>query len=500
VTSNNYIVALDQGTTSTTALLIDQMGSVIWKTSQEITTIYPRLGWVEQDPQEIFLSCLNVIHELIDETEISTGQISAIGITNQRETTLVWDRETGEPVYNAIVWQCRRSTMLCEVIKSQGVESDILRKTGLTLDPYFSSTKLRWIIDNIPNGQARAENGEIIFGTVDSWILWNLTGEVVHATDTTNASRTMLYNIDNLEWDKDLLNLFDIPPCILPTVHSSNSIFGHTLAELFRGKEIPVSAMAGDQNSALFGQGCFNPGMIKNTYGTGCFVLANSGGERINSKSGLISTISWQIDKNVTYGLEGSIFSSGSTIQWLKDGLGIINSVNEIDSLAESVEDNGGVYFVPSFTGLGAPNWDPNARGTIVGLTLGSNSGHIARASLEATAFQTRQVVESISKDLGFMPKVLRVDGGGTASSLMMQFQADILGIPIETSSIKDTTALGIGYIAGLSVGFWKDMNEIASLWMNERMFIPSMSDTRRENLYNEWFRAIDRSKNWVEP
>ncbi len=500
MTSNNYIVALDQGTTSTTALLIDQMGSVIWKTSQEITTIYPRLGWVEQDPQEIFLSCLNVIHELIDETEISTGQISAIGITNQRETTLVWDRETGEPVYNAIVWQCRRSTMLCEVIKSQGVESDILRKTGLTLDPYFSSTKLRWIIDNIPNGQARAENGEIIFGTVDSWILWNLTGEVVHATDTTNASRTMLYNIDNLEWDKDLLNLFDIPPCILPTVHSSNSIFGHTLAELFRGKEIPVSAMAGDQNSALFGQGCFNPGMIKNTYGTGCFVLANSGGERINSKSGLISTISWQIDKNVTYGLEGSIFSSGSTIQWLKDGLGIINSVNEIDSLAESVEDNGGVYFVPSFTGLGAPNWDPNARGTIVGLTLGSNSGHIARASLEATAFQTRQVVESISKDLGFMPKVLRVDGGGTASSLMMQFQADILGIPIETSSIKDTTALGIGYIAGLSVGFWKDMNEIASLWMNERMFIPSMSDTRRENLYNEWFRAIDRSKNWVEP
>ena len=500
MTSNNYIVALDQGTTSTTALLIDQMGSVIWKTSQEITTIYPRLGWVEQDPQEIFLSCLNVIHELIDETEISTGQISAIGITNQRETTLVWDRETGEPVYNAIVWQCRRSTMLCEVMKSQGVESDILGKTGLTLDPYFSSTKLRWIIDNIPNGQARAENGEIIFGTVDSWILWNLTGEVVHATDTTNASRTMLYNIDNLEWDKDLLNLFDIPPCILPTVHSSNSIFGHTLAELFRGKEIPVSAMAGDQNSALFGQGCFNPGMIKNTYGTGCFVLANSGGERINSKSGLISTISWQIDKNVTYGLEGSIFSSGSTIQWLKDGLGIINSVNEIDSLAESVEDNGGVYFVPSFTGLGAPNWDPNARGTIVGLTLGSNSGHIARASLEATAFQTRQVVESISKDLGFMPKVLRVDGGGTASSLMMQFQADILGIPIETSSIKDTTALGIGYIAGLSVGFWKDMNEIASLWMNERMFIPSMSDTRRENLYNEWFRAIDRSKNWVEP
>ena len=500
MTSNNYIVALDQGTTSTTALLIDQMGSVIWKTSQEITTIYPRLGWVEQDPQEIFLSCLNVIHELIDETEISTGQISAIGITNQRETTLVWDRETGEPVYNAIVWQCRRSTMLCEVMKSQGVESDILRKTGLTLDPYFSSTKLRWIIDNIPNGQARAENGEIIFGTVDSWILWNLTGQVVHATDTTNASRTMLYNIDNLEWDKDLLNLFDIPPGILPTVHSSNSIFGHTLAELFRGKEIPVSAMAGDQNSALFGQGCFNPGMIKNTYGTGCFVLANSGGERINSKSGLISTISWQIDKNVTYGLEGSIFSSGSTIQWLKDGLGIINSVNEIDSLADSVEDNGGVYFVPSFTGLGAPNWDPNARGTIVGLTLGSNSGHIARASLEATAFQTRQVVESISKDLGFMPKVLRVDGGGTASSLMMQFQADILGIPIETSSIKDTTALGIGYIAGLSVGFWKDMNEIASLWMNERMFIPSMSDTRRENLYNEWFRAIDRSKNWVEP
>lgn len=500
MTSNSYIVALDQGTTSTTALLIDQMGSVIWKSSQEISTIYPRLGWVEQDPQEIFLSCLNVIHELIDETEISTGQISAIGITNQRETTLVWDRETGEPVYNAIVWQCRRSTMLCEVMKSQGVESDILGKTGLTLDPYFSSTKLRWIIDNIPNGQARAENGEIIFGTVDSWILWNLTGQVVHATDTTNASRTMLYNIDNLEWDKDLLNLFDIPPGILPTVHSSNSIFGYTLAELFRGKEIPVSAMAGDQNSALFGQGCFNPGMIKNTYGTGCFVLANSGEERINSKSGLISTISWQIDKNVTYGLEGSIFSSGSTIQWLKDGLGIINSVNEIDSLAESVEDNGGVYFVPSFTGLGAPNWDPNARGTIVGLTLGSNSGHIARASLEATAFQTRQVVESISKDLGFMPKVLRVDGGGTASSLMMQFQADILGIPIETSSIKDTTALGIGYIAGLSVGFWKDMNEIASLWMNERRFIPSMSDTRRENLYNEWFRAIDRSKNWVEP
>lgn len=476
------------------------MGSVIWKSSQEISTIYPSPGWVEQDPHEIFLSCLNVIHELIDETEISTGQIAAIGITNQRETTLVWDKETGEPVYNAIVWQCRRSTVLCDIMKSQGVESAISEKTGLTLDPYFSATKLRWIIDNIPNGQARAQNGEIIFGTVDSWILWNLTGQVVHATDTTNASRTMLYNIDNFEWDTDLLNLFDIPPNILPAVHSSNSIFGYTLAELFRGKEIPVSAMAGDQNSALFGQVCFDPGMIKNTYGTGCFVLANSGEERIDSKSGLISTISWHIGRNVTYGLEGSIFSSGSTVQWLRDGLGIINSTSEVDALAESVENNGGVYFVPAFTGLGAPNWDPNARGTIVGLTLGSNGGHIARAALEATAFQTRQVVESISKDFGFMPEVLRVDGGGTASKLMMQFQADILGIPIETCDIKDTTALGIGYIAGLSVGFWKDMNEITSLWKSERRFDPSMSETQREILYHDWYRAMDRAKNWTIP
>lgn len=498
--SNSYIVALDQGTSSTTALLIDHMGSVIWKSSQEISTIYPSPGWVEQDPHEIFLSCLNVIHELIDETEISTGQIAAIGITNQRETTLVWDKETGEPVYNAIVWQCRRSTVLCDIMKSQGVESAISEKTGLTLDPYFSATKLRWIIDNIPNGQARAQNGEIIFGTVDSWILWNLTGQVVHATDTTNASRTMLYNIDNFEWDTDLLNLFDIPPNILPAVHSSNSIFGYTLAELFRGKEIPVSAMAGDQNSALFGQVCFDPGMIKNTYGTGCFVLANSGEERIDSKSGLISTISWHIGRNVTYGLEGSIFSSGSTVQWLRDGLGIINSTSEVDALAESVENNGGVYFVPAFTGLGAPNWDPNARGTIVGLTLGSNGGHIARAALEATAFQTRQVVESISKDFGFMPEVLRVDGGGTASKLMMQFQADILGIPIETCDIKDTTALGIGYIAGLSVGFWKDMNEITSLWKSERRFDPSMSETQREILYHDWYRAMDRAKNWTIP
>jgi len=489
-----YILAIDQGTTGTTALLVDGSGRVVWQTSQEIEQVYPQPGWVEHDPEELFDSCMAVVDELLEETETDPRQIEAVGIANQRETTLVWDRETGEPVHNAIVWQCRRSAPLCEAMKAQGLETMVRAKTGLPIDAYFSATKLRWLLDAIPNGQRRAESGELAFGTVDSWLLWKLTNGAIHATDTTNAARTMLYDIDELTWDPELLGALDIPLALLPEVRPSSGVFGHTSGELFRGQRIPISGMAGDQHAALFGQACFQPGMAKNTYGTGSFVLTNTGANRVQSGSGMISTIAWQIGDEVTYALEGSIFATGSTVQWLRDGLGLIAEASETDALARTVPDNGDVYMVPAFTGLGAPHWDMDARGAILGITRGTNRGHFARAALESMAYQTRDVVDAISKDTRQGVPLLRVDGGGTASELMMQFQADILGIPIERSAVPETTALGAAYLAGLAVGFWSGLDEIADYWRSDARFEPAMEDAERERLYSGWQRAVLRT------
>ena len=492
-----YILAIDQGTTGTKALLLDASGNILGKTSQEITQIYPKPGWIEHDPLELFQSCLNVVRELLDETGVSPKQILAIGIANQRETTVIWDRVTGEPVSNAIVWQCRRSAEICEAIKSSGAEDNIRNKSGLPIDPYFSATKIRWLLDNIPSGQYRAENGELLFGTVDTWLIWKLTGHAVHATDVTNASRTMLYNIDELKWDKDLLNILNIPSVLLPEVKPSSHIFGHTVAGQFQDQEIPIAGVAGDQHASLFGQACFRPGMVKNTYGTGCFVLANTGDKRISSGPDLISTIAWGIGDQVTYALEGSVFSAGSAVQWLKDGLGIIDSTDTLERLVESVEDNGGVYFVPAFSGLGSPYWDPEARGTIVGLTRGSSAAHLARAALEATAYQTRDVINAIELGTPFDVEILRVDGGGSRSQFMMQFQADILDLPIEKSSESETTAQGAGYLAGLAIGFWKNLEDIEILWQSDSRLDPQMPVVVREELYRKWQRAVQRSTRW---
>ena len=459
--------------------------------------MYPKPGWVEHSPQEILDSCLHVAGELLKQTGIPPGQIEAIGITNQRETTLVWDRHTGEPVSNAVVWQCRRSAPICDALERQGMGPYVREKTGLPIDPYFSATKIRWLLDNVPSAQARAESGDLLFGTVDTWLLWNLTGRAVHATDVTNASRTMLYDIAELEWDDGLLGTLDIPRTVLPEVRPSSGTFGRTQPDLFHGHEIPISGIAGDQHAALFGQACFRPGMTKNTYGTGCFVLANTGDTRVPSQSGLITTIAWDLGCGVTYALEGSVFSAGSTVQWLRDGLGIIRSSPDVNALAESVEDNGGVYMVPAFTGLGAPYWDPDARGTIVGLTRGSTAGHLARAALEATAYQTRGVVDAMAADAALDIDVLRVDGGGSASRLMMQHQADVLGVPIERCAVAETTALGAGYLAGLAIGMWEDTAEIEALWSSDAKFEPQMPDAERDQLYADFQRAVERARAW---
>ncbi len=494
---SGHILSIDQGTTGTTALLLDRSGRVLGRAGREIAQVYPRPGWVEHSPREILDSCLHVSDELLRETGVRPGQIGAIGITNQRETTLVWDRHTGEPVSNAVVWQCRRSAPICGGLERQGLAPYIREKTGLPIDPYFSATKIRWLLDNVPSGQARAESGDLLFGTVDTWLLWNLTGRAVHATDVTNASRTMLYDIAALEWDDVLLRALDIPRAMLPDVRPSSGVFGLTQPDLFGGHEIPIAGVVGDQHAALFGQACFRPGMTKSTYGTGCFVLANTGATLVASRSGLITTIAWDIGDGVTYALEGSVFSAGATVQWLRDGLGIIRSSEEVNNLAESVDDNGGVYLVPAFTGLGAPYWDPDARGTIAGLTRGSTAGHIARAALEATAYQTRGVVDAMAADADIEIDVLRVDGGGSASRLMMQHQADVLGVPIERCAVAETTALGAGYLAGLATGTWSSTAEIEALWKSDAAFDPNMRDAERARLYHEFQRAVERARAW---
>ena len=497
-TKPGYILSLDQGTTGTTAMLIDSTGAPLWTVSREIRQIHPRPGWVEHDPKELFESCLETTEELLEMSEMHPRSIVAVGITNQRETLVMWDRRTGEPVANAIVWQCRRSAPICERLKSEGLEDTVRSKTGLPIDPYFTGTKIRWLLDNIPDGQRRAERGDLACGTVDSWLVWNLTNKLVHATDATNASRTMLFDIDAMRWDPELLSALEVPAAILPEVRSSSEIYGYVSGDLSAGQPIPIAGIAGDQQASLFGQSCFEPGSAKNTYGTGCFVLTNTGTRRVESTAGLISTVAWTLGGETTYALEGSIFSAGSTIQWLRDGLGLISTAAESEDLALQVPDNGGVYLVPAFWGLGAPYWDTYARGAVVGLAGGTTRAHIVRAALESIAYQTRDVLDAMRLDAGLDPGSLRVDGGATANDFLMQFQADILGIPVERSAVKETTALGAGYLAGMGVGFWENPDDIAALWSADRRFEPRMSDNQRASLYADWHRAVERASGWA--
>ncbi|UCB43628.1 MAG: glycerol kinase GlpK [Dehalococcoidales bacterium] len=493
----SYILALDQGTTGSTALLVDEEGQVVSKSYQEIQQIYPQPGWVEQSPNELFQTSLSVVLEAIQKVGVSISQVKGIGITGQRETTIVWDRHTGEPVSNAIVWQCRRTASMCEELKQQGLGQPIKEKTGLIIDAYFSATKLRWILDHIPQGQHRAQQGDLLFGTVDSWLIWNLTGGAVHVTDYTNACRTMLFNINSLQWDSELLDALEIPEAVLPQVMPSSKVYGETASGLLGDSKVPIGAIAGDQQAALFGQACYDPGMAKNTYGTGSFVLLNTGDSPVPSQKGLITTVAWGLNNRVSYALEGSIFITGAAVQWLRDGLKIITDAAESEAMACSVADNGGVYFVPAFVGLGAPYWDMYARGTIVGITRGTTREHLVRATLEAIAYQTREVVEAMEAEADLHIPLLRVDGGGTANSFLMQFQADILGIPIQRTAVAETTALGAAYLAGLAVGMWRDTKELTRKWHAADIYEPNMDTGEREILYNHWKCAVERAHGW---
>ncbi|MFL5773110.1 MAG: glycerol kinase GlpK, partial [Flavisolibacter sp.] len=470
-----YILALDQGTTSSRAMVFDKSGKIKSVAQKEFTQIYPRPGWVEHDPSEIWTSQVAVATEAILKGGSSPAEIAAIGITNQRETTVLWEKSTGKPIYNAIVWQDRRTASYCDDLRAKGHDVQIREKTGLLLDAYFSATKIRWILDNVSGAQKKAESGDLLFGTIDSWLLWNLTSGSVHATDVSNASRTLLFNIHSLEWDAGLLKLFNIPKHILPEVRSSSEVYGETAGKLFAAR-IPVGGMAGDQQAALFGQMCNQKGMVKNTYGTGCFMLMNIGDKVVMSKNKLVTTVAWKINDKVSYALEGSIFIGGAVVQWLRDGLGIIKNSNEVESLASGVPDNGGVYMVPAFAGMGAPYWNQHARGTIVGITRGTTSAHLARAALESIAFQTMDVLKAMEADAGIRISELRVDGGATIDDLLMQLQADILQAKVVRPVITETTALGAAFLAGLAVGFWKDVEEIQSQWQVSNIFQPSVS------------------------
>lgn len=496
--TERYILAIDQGTTGSTALLFDSAGQVVSRAYREIHQIYPQPGWVEQSPAELAGNSLAVLKEALGKADIPLGQVNGLGITNQRETTILWERKSGRPVHNAIVWQCRRTAAMCEDLKHRIPVETIRAKTGLTVDAYFSATKLRWLLDNIPDGQRRAERGELLFGTVDSWLIWNLTGGALHITDYSNASRTMLFNIHELAWDRELLSCLNIPEQVLPQVLPSSRIYGETVAGLLGDGRVPIGGVAGDQQAALFGQACYEPGMVKNTYGTGSFLLFNTGNSPVESKHGLLSTIAWGVNDRVTYALEGSIFITGAAVQWLRDGLGIIATAAESEALARSVTDNGGIYFVPALAGLGAPYWDMYARGAIVGITRGTTRGHLARATLEAIAYQARDVLDTITTDSGVKIPVLRVDGGASVNDLLMQFQADIIGIPVQRARVPETTALGACYLAGLATGVWKDTSEIARHWQSAKTYEPRMSTDERETLYAGWKRAVERARGWA--
>ena len=491
MTTKQYILALDQGTSSSRAIVFDHEGNICSVAQLEFTQYFPQPGWVEHDPMEIWSSEAAVIAEAITKMGINGKDIAAIGITNQRETTIVWDAETGVPVYKAIVWQDRRTSAFCDSLKEQGLVDKIREKTGLIIDAYFSGTKIKWILDNVPGAREKAEAGKLRFGTVDSWLVWQLTRGEVHVTDVTNASRTMLFNINKLEWDQELLDLFGIPASMMPAVKSSSEVYGHTKTTIF-AHEVPIAGMAGDQQAALFGQMCTDPGAVKNTYGTGCFLLMNTGTKPILSKNNLLTTVAWKIGDTVNYALEGSIFVGGSVVQWLRDGLGIIRSSSEIEALASTVEDNGGVYFVPALTGMGAPYWDQYAHGVICGITRGTTAAHIARAALEGIAFQTMDIVRAMERDAGVPLAELKVDGGASRNNLMMQFQADILGASVVRPVVTETTAMGACYLAGLAVGYWKSLDEIKAQWQVERCFKPSGADV--SGVKAGWADAINRT------
>jgi glycerol kinase len=494
---SNFILSFDQGTTSSRAILFNHSGQPVATAQKEFTQIYPKPGWVEHNPEEIWSSQVGVASEVMAKAGLNSNDIAAIGITNQRETTVVWNRLTGKPVHNAIVWQDRRTADFCDKLKIEGKEQLIREKTGLIVDAYFSATKVRWILDNVKEARSLAEKGQLAFGTVDSWLIWNLSHGKYHITDVTNASRTMLFNIHSLEWDKELLEIFDIPESMLPDVKPSSEIYGYTSGQF--SSEIPVAGIAGDQQAALFGQMCIEPGMVKNTYGTGCFMVMNIGNKPIESKSRLLTTIAWKQGNETTYALEGSIFIAGAVVQWLRDGLGIILKSGDVEDLAAKVTDSDGVYFVPAFAGLGAPHWNQHARGTLVGITRGTTSAHIAKAALDSIAFQTLEVLQAMEKDSGIDIKELRVDGGATVNNNLMQFQSDILGAKVIRPRITETTALGAAYLAGLAVNYWINMDEVRNQWQIDKIFKPSMQPDTKELLVKGWCRAVKAAESWAE-
>ncbi len=495
---SQYILSLDQGTTSSRAIVFDKGGNIVSVAQKEFTQIFPQSGWVEHDANEIWSTQLGVATEAILKAGLSAKNIAAIGITNQRETVVVWDRNTHQPICNAIVWQDRRTASYCDQLKKDGTDEMIKNKSGLVTDAYFSGTKVKWILENVAGAKAKADKGDLCFGTIDSWLLWKLTHGKVHVTDVSNASRTLLFNIHNMQWDDDLLKLFDIPHSMLPEVRSSSEIYGMTETVL-TAASVPVCGIAGDQQSALFGQMCTQPGMVKNTYGTGCFMLMNTGDKAVPSKNNLLTTVAWKINGQVQYALEGSVFIAGAVVQWLRDGLRLIQSSGEIEALALKVEDNGGVYMVPAFTGLGAPYWNQHARGTIVGISRGTENAHMARAALESIAFQTMDVLKAMEADSGIMIKELRVDGGATINNHLMQFQSDLLNTKVIRPSITETTALGAAYLAGLAVGYWNDIAEVEKYWQKEKVFSPLMEAGRRADLQKNWKRAIRTAQVWAD-
>ena len=493
-----FILALDQGTTSSRALLFNKSGNIRSVAQKEFKQIFPKPGWVEHDPNDIWSSQVAVAAEAMSKLGINGTYIAGIGITNQRETTIVWDKRTGDPVYNAIVWQDRRTSGYCDELKDMGMAETIREKTGLVIDAYFSGTKIKWILDNVQGAREKARRGELAFGTVDSWLIWKLTQGRTHVTDVTNASRTMLYNIKYLDWDEDMLNLMDIPKSMMPQVKSSSEVYDHTNTTFFASK-VPIAGIAGDQQAALFGQMCTEDGMVKNTYGTGCFILINTGEKPFISKNNLVTTIAWQLNGKTHYALEGSIFIGGAVVQWLRDGLGIIKSSSEVEALAASVEDSGDLYLVPSFTGMGAPHWDQYARGLMMGISRGTSSAHIARAALEGIAFQTMDVLNVMKKDTGLDVKELRVDGGASVNNLLMQFQSDIINTNVVRPKIIETTALGAAYLAGLATGYWENLDEIKQQWQLDNRFEPSLSEEETRAKREKWADAVNRAKSWAK-
>jgi glycerol kinase len=493
-----YILALDQGTTSSRAILFDEAGQPVVTAQQEFAQFFPKPGWVEHDPQDIWRTQRDVARAVLDRLKIGAVDIAGIGLTNQRETTLIWDRKTGEPVHNAIVWQCRRTAPMCDAIRADGFDKVIRAKTGLVTDAYFSGTKAAWLLDNVPGVRQRAEAGQLAFGTVDTWLMWNLSGGALHITDVSNASRTLLYNIYTGDWDDEILAYLNVPRSLLPEVKPSSAVYGETTPRIL-GVGIPLAGIAGDQQAATFGQACLVPGMAKNTYGTGSFLLLNTGEAGVPSESGLLTTIAWQLEGGpVIYALEGSIFITGAAVQWLRDGLQIIRSASEVEALAASVESADGVYLVPAFVGLGAPHWDAYARGTLVGMTRGTTRAHIARATLNAIALQSKDVLDAMRQDSGISLSALRVDGGAAQNNLLMQIQADVLGVPVQRPAVTETTALGAAYLAGLAVGFWPDVKRLAEQWTIERTFEPRLADDERAALVAGWQRAVERAKGWA--